>query len=92
MMKKGLPFCQAYNNIFFLLICRLFANEWSLTDRLCTPLCVCQISEERKLPLFTSIYRPRLATCHFLINNPFKQIVAMKVEILTDDLYLLSTC
>ena len=32
------------------------------------------------------------ATCSFHINRPFKYIVAMKVEILTDHLYLLSTC
>ena len=34
----------------------------------------------------------RLATSPFLINNPFKYIVAMKVEIVTDHLYLLSIC
>ena len=28
----------------------------------------------------------------FLINNPFKWIIAVIVEILTDQLYLLSTC
>jgi hypothetical protein len=42
--------------------------------------------------IFLTFLQIGLAASTFLINNPFKWIIAVTVEILTDQLYLLSTC